>query len=455
MTEFALVADEDVQLALEWLAYASGDAHAFWKRISDAHDAYRRAVRLPEKRGRDVGLHELGDDVVASYLAQADALGKDRSAYDLTLAAEIVPFIQQLGANIGLLARDTGAAERARRMLSPRVRSINPNSAIFELVAAGRYAEEGFSVEFIPEIPGGDGTPDFRVERGGLEADVECKRLQKGKYETDELIYQRRLFGHVAGMLDELRLSAHIDVTYTQEMKDIPATYLADHLAAARSSPIATLSGYPWKDEFGEGTINAANVDAVRRDIHDSYLLFGTKLARLLTGRQVAPGSYNMTASAKPHADDPRYVDEFYFGSVVTWQCSAEASILARARYVKSKLKEIDKQFHDIVGGIIHFAMDAERDGKAADERRINNRNAITDFRFDNLVIAGYINYFVPRVTEHAAWMIDETVDRFGLADPDILWSGRIFGRSEVLNNDLPAWHQPPPPPPRGRRFDS
>jgi hypothetical protein len=56
-------------------------------------------------------------------------------------------------------------------------------------------------------------------------------------------------------------------------------------------------------------------------------------------------------------------------------------------------------------------------------------------------VLAIYVHYLVPRVSESHSWIVDETVDRFGPGlDPVPLMS--IFQGSTTIDNDLPAWKQ-------------
>ena len=74
----------------------------------------------------------------------------------------------------------------------------------------------------------------------------------------------------------------HIDVTYTRGLEEVPETYLAERLARAISSPIITFGSYPWRDEYGFGEVKSADLAAVRQDIRETSLYFGTKLARLL-----------------------------------------------------------------------------------------------------------------------------------------------------------------------------
>jgi len=437
--------DSDVRAALEWFAESSGDAVGFQRGIGEAQRFYRQFVSLDSNLGQDVEIADLGSNKVCSYLAQADALLHDRWAYDLVLGARIVPFIKHLGGGIEALRQMPGATERASRLL--RQKTVDPDSAIFELAMAVVYAQEGFTVEFIPEVPGGIRRPDFGIKRGEFAAEVECKRLQKGDYEKTESAFQRQLFRTLAQVIDNRRLSIHVDVVYSRELKDVPADYLAVWVSKARGCRFLMPNGFPWKDEYGEGLVKPADLDAVHRDTLHSSLLFGPKLARLLSGGLVAEGAYNIAGGVKSDPRDARFVDHLYYGSVVTWQCVAEASINARARYVRSKLSEVDKQLKSSPAGIVHIGMNAERDTVAADLRRSLNSEAVQCFAFESNMMAAYLHYFVPRVTEVSAWMIDETVDRFGPGSARMPWAGRIFAKSELLDNERPAWHQSPPPP--------
>jgi hypothetical protein len=216
-----------------------------------------------------------------------------------------------------------------------------------------------------------------------------------------------------------------VDVVYTKELKDIPLDYLSEWARKAMSCRFLVPTGFPWKDEYGHGRIKPADLDAVLRDTLNSSLLFGPKMARLLAGEMVSEGAYNLVAGGKSDHRDARFVDHLHYGSVVTCQCVAEGSIDARARFIQSKLSEVDKQLKSSPHGIVHIAMDAERDKDASDLRQARNTEVVKEFKFESKMVAGYVHYFVPRVTEVSSWMIDETVDRFGVGDIPFSWSGQ------------------------------
>ena len=438
--------DRDVAVALEWFASVSENTEAFWKRLRSAQLSYQMVTSLPDNFGKDLELGQLGDDIVGSFLAQSKSLLDDRRSYDLALCSQIVPWIKQIGANVDVLDRVPGARDRTARML--QAYTVHPDSVIFELVMASNYAADGFDVAFIKEAKGGSRTPDLRLLAPGLPEtiSVECKRLNRGQYEINEKARHKMLFREVANLIGEHRLSVHIDVTYTCELEKVPDTYLAKCLSGALSCPIITPGSYPWRDEFGFGEVRPANLAAVRRDIRHSSLYFGTKLARLLCGHVVREGGYHLVAKADPDSRDPRYIESIDYGSVITWQCIAPNAIVKKARYVKTKLAEVDNQLIGHGLGIAHLAMDMEVLSQSSDLRRDRNIQTIKDYQPSSKLLAIYIHYLVPRISETNTWLVDETVDPFGQGCEPVP-TQMIFTSSAIMENDLPAWRQDVPRP--------
>ena len=436
--------DPEIAAALAWLADATGDARAFLARLSIAQQRYRELTAKEDARGQDPSWADLGPDVVAAFFAQGKSLLDDRRSYDFVLVSHVAPWLKQLGMNLPSLAGVEGAKGRAARML--QTSQVIPDTALFELVMAGNYAEEGFDVAFIEE--GAGKTPDLKLSKRGSshELFVELKRLQRGEYERQERRRHGEIFRHVEPLLYEHRLSVDVDVIYERELIDVPDDYLLRHLQRAQSSPIVLADGYPWRDEFGSGVIRKADVAAVRRDTRDTYLYFGTKMARLLSGRVVSENNYHLAAEASANPADPRYVDKMQFGSVVTWQCTAPSAIERKAKFVRSKLAEADKQIGKYGRGIIHIAMDAELHSEASDLRRQRNQETLRTFRMTSETAIVYLHYLVPRVWENHSWILDETVEtfsRFAKAPPAFL----AFPNSTKLDNDEPAWRQRFDPP--------
>lgn len=430
--------DEDVRAALTWFAAASGNPQAFVERLARAQQAYRAVTASFDNLGQDPNLDMISEDVVGVFLAQAKSLLDDRRSYDLALAPQIIPWVKQIGRNVNVLPHIPGANDRATRML--RAEAVAPDGMMLELVIASNYAADGLDVAFIPEASGQARTPDLRLSASGSAEPVfvECKRLKRGQYEIREQAQHRELFLKAAELMYELGLSVHVDVTYTQEIREVPGRYLADRLMRALSSPIITPTGYPWRDDYGYGIVKRADLAAVRQDIRDSSLYFGPKRARLLCGHVVRESGYHLAAGADPDKRDPRFIDSIHYGSVVTWQCIAPPAIQKKARYVKAKLAEVDRQLKDHGSGIAHLAMDMELQCESSDLRRARNIDTISAFRPDSDLLAIYVHYFVPRITESHSWMVDETIDRFGQGyDP--VPSLMIFPSSATIGNERPA----------------
>lgn len=320
----------------------SSDPTALTDRIRAAQSYYRANSVPSDKRWPQTSELLTKSDLIAGYLGQVDAFLNDRRSYDLLLGAKIVPFFKHIGRSARDIANVPGAATRARRLLQPNLE--HPDGAIFELVAAVRYIGDQFEVEFIPESS--ERSADMRLAAGGLDKfmHVECKRLRPSVYELREAVYSRELFNPLEELIHHRGLNIHVDVNFKVELGTIPRRYLADRVASALASSIVVPGGYPWSDEFANGKIRASRLDLVEADIIDSSLLVGSKMARLLCGKPVTEGSYLLALSGIPRREDPRYVDSVSYASVLTWQCSAPASVDARARHVLSKLADVDRQ---------------------------------------------------------------------------------------------------------------
>jgi hypothetical protein len=442
-----VIDDPDVAQALEWLTSVSRSPTALRDRLRAAQEFYRansvsNGIIWPE-----TSRLLIPRDSIASYLAQADALLTDRRVYDLSLASRVIPFIKHIGRNIELLREVPGAVSRAQRMLEPSTE--HPDGSLYELIAAIRYGGECSSVEFVTEsnIP----TSDLRARVNGIPADfnIETKRLRASVYELRELATVRLLFAEFERIVHAKRISTWVDVQFRQELGYIPRHYVAQRVSRALESPFILPNGYAWEDEFGSGVVREANIDAVLEDIRASYLLVGPKLARLLTGSVVPANQFQLVIRAVPHRTDPRYIDRVAYASVLTWTSASERSIDARAKHVRSKLAEIDKQMQTTDYGIAHIGMEAERDIPTADLRRERNLAAVRSFSPSSRLAEVHLHYYLPRVTEVSAWMIDETVDSNGVLEIGVLEDARLLPRDEAdLDTDLPAWHLPPPPPP-------
>lgn len=440
-------ADElSIARALGWFFDICPNRENLENRIGAARRHFIAATETFDGRWATANPIEDYPDKPAMYLSQAQGLLRDRRSYDLEIGARVMPFLAMIGNHVDTLAAIPGAAERSRRFLNKN--SDHPDSGLFELVAALRYAREpGCFVEFIEENPKLR-MADFMVHDGDREngIHVECKRLRSSGYEQRELVAVGAMLSRINDFVHASKASFSIDATFSSEVADIPQSYLLEKLSTVAQSRIALRGAYPWRDEFGHGEIRFSDLAAVHGDTEDDYLLFGPKMARLLAGRDAVGEPFHMVGGGSARLQDPRYVDQLHYGTVVFWRCAAPASIDARSRFVKSKLADIDRQLAKAPTAIAHIGMDAERDIAAADMRRQKNLAAVSEFRFEAPVLDIELHYFLPRVTESSSWMIDETADSFTGALGSFLPDPRLLsGGFEGIDRSLPAWRQPVP----------
>lgn len=436
--------DEDVRRALDWFYEVSQDPDGLQQRIRGAQSHYLASSQPVGMKWPSGDQLLLKNDLIASYLAQVDAFLTDWRNYDLIVGGKLIPFVKQIGRSVDALRQMSGAAERVRRMLNPRAE--HPDGALYELVAASRYMHSGWETEFISETA--ERTADLRLgESGGPKLiHLECKRLRPSMYELKEDTLIRRMFASLEELIHSRRLNVSIEVTFRKEMQEVPNSYLAERVASAVSSRIVVPSGYPWSDDFAAGLVKPSKITEVRRDIADSSLLVGPKMARLLAGKYLAEHSFLLALGALPRDEDGRFVDEIEYASVLSWHSQSPDSIEARARHILSKLADVDRQLADALVGIVHIGMDAERDVLTADLRRARNLQTVQAFRAESNIAEINLHYYLPRTTQSTTWMIDETVDWRARVQEPLLDDPRllIVVESEI-ESDIPAWQLEPP----------
>jgi hypothetical protein len=432
--------DADIVRAVAWITHCAGD---------DPYEGLKRTARAWEHYHAHCGLmggrwvrHEpllLPSDLPGSWVAQAVAFLTKADRYDARQGSRVLPLIKAIGVALPELAQVPGAKERVRRLMADRTRS--PESALFELATAGRYLREGMEVAFIPE--GSGRTADLTVGIGPHQIHVECKRLQKSDYERDESEAAEALFAPLEQWLETEQISVYLDVQFTVEVARVPADYLVMHAMRAVQTRLALPDGYPWKDAFGQGVVRRADLAAVARDTEDSHILVGPKLVRLLTGQSLDPAKCLLAVRAQSsHEADTRYVAQVSMASVVHWECLAAESVEARARFIKSKLADIDRQVASAPLAITHIGMDAERDSVTADLRRSLNKKAVMEYLAGSRLVEVELHYFLPRELEQLTWAIDEMVDTFVAGDGTSLLSNpRLLPGEDI--EQLPPWHIP------------
>lgn len=377
------------------------------------------------------------DDLAAGMALQAHALIRDRRFFDARLASRTIPFFKLIGSALPGLSQVEGVEDRVREFLNPR--NGHPESNLLELATAARYLLEGFRLRFIPESE--QMTPDIEllVETGSIQ--IECKRLRPGQYEISEGLKVREMFAMACGLAAAGAHFVHLDVMFLAPLDSVPISYLMEHMKSAIGDDVVD---FAWKDAFGRGRIVQGDHQALRDDTIDSSLLVGPKLFRLFTGTVVPSQRVLMGVRGTPHKSDPRYLDSFEAVALCSWDTESAQSVAARARHVRSKLAEIDRQLQGCDVGAAHIVVDAERDSSAADLRRERIRQQITTFRFDSNIGAITTHYLLTHTAETRSWTIDETADYASRMPTPLLGDPRLFTKGEELGNE-PAWRYPAP----------
>lgn len=429
--------DREVELALAWMHHVGGSD--LERRIHEAKQHFSDACLPPAGTMLWPDPMDLlpPSDFPAGILVQADALIRDRLYFDSRLASRTIPFLKLIGSAIPLLVQTDGAEERARSFLNAR--NEHPEGNLLELATASRYLMEGYPLRFIPESD--RRTPDIELLAGPASAQIECKRLRLGEFERLEAARVRAMFSPACDLAQKRSAFVHLDVVFLAPIDAVPENYLIEQMEAALGEATAE---HAWSDGFARGKIVQGDRRAIDQDTRDSCLLVGPKLFRLFTGAVVPSQRVLMGARGISHDVDPRYLDGFESIALCSWNTENRESINARARHVRSKLAEIDRQLQDCPLGAAHIVVDAERDANAADLRRERIREQITSFRFDSRIGALTTHYLLTHTAESNSWTIDETADYASRMPEPLLEDPRLFMRGKELGSD-PAWRYAPP----------
>lgn len=435
--QIGLENDSDVERTLAWMHHVAGPDLV--RRIEAAKEHFSSAC-LPTAGSMlwpdPMDLLPPGD-LPAGMLLQAHALIRDRRFFDARLASRTIPFLKLIGGTLPQLHRVEGAEARAREFLNPR--NDHPEGGLLELTTAARYLLEGYRLRFIPESD--RRTPDIELLSDRGNAKIECKRLRPGQYELSETTKVRGMFALVCDLVAARNSFVHLDVTFLAPLDSVPASYLMEHMECALGeNPI----DYAWEDSFARGRIVQGDHQALSEDTADSSLLVGPKLFRLFTQTVVPSQRVLMGVRGTSHDLDPRYLDRFEAVALCSWDTESPESIEARARHVRSKLAEIDRQLEGCALGAAHIVADAERDANAADLRRKRIQEQITGFRFDSNIGAITTHYLLTHTAETKAWTMDETADYASRMPLPLLGDPRLFMKGEELGTE-PAWRYPAP----------
>lgn len=213
---------------IEWFVAAMGDkawearrarAEQFYINLHKPVERYSRSLNDNEARG------VLVEDPFAWYVYLAETFISESTNYDYAQGSRVVPIFMRLGIGLSILEGVKGIEGRIAKLVHPN--SMDPDSTLFELLAALSYSVNGWdSVEFLEEVASKK-TPDLRVSSEAGDIYIECKRMSKSsEYSLAEREKWLRMWQPVSVWFERNEIPFWIDVTFHCELKDLSDNFL-------------------------------------------------------------------------------------------------------------------------------------------------------------------------------------------------------------------------------------
>ncbi|MBM3108865.1 hypothetical protein IIE18_27475 [Pseudomonas sp. V1] len=291
------------------------------------------------------------------YIYLAEVCSTKVFGHDEAQWARIKPFFMKIGSALESLKGVVGVDQRVKNMLHGN--DNNADSVLFELIVAIAYAEQGWEVEFIPEIRGGGKTPDLKVVRGDEILFVECKRLQKvTDYSEQERQAWLSQWEFLLKEMFKIGFSVIATVQFKSEVHSLESGFVATLFRSAVDKKVGFIST-PECDLW----LQAVNYTVMS----DHFLKYSVKFPSAQLNALIDPqwephASYTMAMDAKlkpMHGGDSvlnRFVDLIRNVYCAKWECTADASIDKKAKDVRSLLDKAVKQASSDGRTVVHIA---------------------------------------------------------------------------------------------------
>lgn len=400
----------DLKTGVDWFKSLIPAAEWIERRNAVATRFYQSLVgELQDPTG--IGRFFDDRDKFGWYLFLGESFNEHPWNYEVVYGCRVVPVFGAIGRNLDLLKKIKGFENRCRRIIGPD--KSQPNGGLFEILVAGAYARAGANVEFRSEEPGKKKTHDLDVELDGKRWAVECKRLETGQYVDDERSRMRDLWVNSSVFIAAAKKSAILNISFKNEMKDIPNDYLQKH---AQNFVNANQASISWDDDYGTGIVSDIDVRPLQDALKNNLILFpGPVYIRHLTGSYKRNDSSLILHKIK-HATNPHYIDKIDLAVVARWENTSDKSIEKRARDILTKLSEANSQLPKDVPGVIHIGFDALGDDIVEHLRFAKILTTARAFdRGDSMLEFIYCHYFAPEASPEETWAIDETIQWMGV----------------------------------------
>lgn len=397
--------DDRVLLACAWLK-SLVDSRSMERRLNAAATCFSAAIvtawsadRLPLYNPRDKS---------AWYIFQASAYATDRLNWVPEEAVRIVPMLTRIGEELTILLSIPGAEERAARVMNAE--KAQPDGGLFELLVALAYKRNGWqSVEFVPEQPGISKMPDIFVARPHRRWAVECKRMDRSSYQTQEKGRSGQLMQPVHDLSLQLGRSVVMQVSFDTELSEVPD----DYLVKKAQDFLDRGHAHTWQDEFGMGTVRDVDWRLAHNvmDVDDVY--FGSsRMIELLIGSYNHQFEHNIAGKWRPSPERPLWASAVYQASIISWQSNSYKASLRKARHFKSLIGKANRQLLGDRPGVIHIGVESWSGINVDSFRHFLNAVELSDFDPETSRLRWvYGNYFVPEVTTRSdeSWAMEET----------------------------------------------
>ena len=447
--DYALPDDPELRRALEWFISLMG-FEDWKKRREGVVRRFSRTLRPSElpKDNFPVPMRDT-EDVICWYLFLCEALLEHPLDYEYAQGSRVIPLFKALGRDLDLLHKVGGHKDRANRILKSERK--NPDSGIFELLAATAYMRNGWAkVAFVPETPHVK-TPDLSVANGRRKIAVECKRMsQSSKYSVDERNHFQRLWQPVVRYLVRKRIGMTFDITFHSELRSLPDDLL---LRAVRDR--IRLIAFPTViHDDSQVTISVRP-----GDLSEMHEVLGRQVVKTCSSRfmELATGKYERhkgfawSGAVKLWRDNPSYLEELSFLVSAKWDCDAPAAVTSKARHILDLLAKAVKQLPTKGPCVVHFGIEAMDGDLVEQERRDRILRILADFHGVGRKLDWiYVHLLVPEHTPDCAWAIDETIYKFGHHRrgriPEPLSNPSLVLPDSIQLEDRAHWERPAPP---------
>lgn len=395
----------DVRRAVEWMCSHIGEDEWRRRRLAAARRVYDLIVNGAEPGTAGRFFDERDSFAYQLYLAEAyiDHIWN----YDPVFGSRVVPVFAAIGRNLDLLLTVNGIEDRVMRMIGAE--KAQPNGPLFELLVAAAYLRAGGKVSFVPEQRGGPRTHDMDVDLKGRVYAVECKRMEVSDFGEAERTRARALWGPSSAYLASIMRSTFAEVEFLVPLADVPDDYLTRKTLAWQHD---SSHAFEWDDEQGRGRIGPLDLRPLQKELASDFILNGSaRLSELLTGRYKRHQSMISSLRIK-FGDNPRYIDECDYATVLEWTPLAPASISGRARDVLRKVADGLGQLPLDRPGIIHVGFESVEGDKTEVLRHERIIASMGDFNpGDTPLEYVYTHFLAPESPPDQSWAFDETTD--------------------------------------------